>query len=151
MATTTAALSGAYGKIEIQTGGVGAFVDISGSAQSVDTTTAKRMYGKAYPLDSDTPKNTYGKQEGSEMTVNVIYTEVVSEGYQVALTSFETAGGGLVAIRLTPGGSVASSDTYTTAIGRIISVDYPGFDGSKGDPIMCSFTLAVEVITHALS
>jgi hypothetical protein len=148
---TTGAMSGAYGKIEIQTGGSGAFVDISGSAQSVDVTTVKRLYGKAYPLDIDYPKNTYGKTDGAEMTVNVIYTEVVAEGYQVALTSFETAGGGLVAIKLTPGGTVALSDTYTTAIGRIISIDYPGFDGSKGDPIMCSFTLAVETITHALS
>jgi hypothetical protein len=148
---TTGAMSGAFGKIEIQTGGSGAFVDISGSAQSVDITTVKRLYGKAYPLDIDYPKNTYGKTDGAEMTVNVIYTEVTTEGYQVALTSFEAAGGGLVAIKLTPGGTIASSDTYTTAIGRIISIDYPGFDGSKGDPIMCSFTLAVETITHALT
>lgn len=148
---TTGAMSGAYGKIEIQTGGSGAFVDISGSAQSVDTTTVKRSYGKAFPLDIDYPKLTYGKQEGSEMTVNVIYTEVTTEAYQKALTAFETAGGEQVAIKLTPGGTVALSDTYTTAIGRIISIDYPGFDGSKGDPIMCSFTLAVETITHALT
>lgn len=148
MATTTGAMSGSFGKIEIQLGGVGAFTDISGSAQSVETTTVKRMYGKAYPLDSDTPKNTYGKQEGSEMTVNVIYTEAVGEGYQKALTAFELAGGDLVAIKLTPGGSAVGADTYTTAIGRIISIDYPGFDGSKGDPIMCSFIVAAELITH---
>jgi hypothetical protein len=109
------------------------------------------LYGKAYPLDIDYPKNTYGKTDGAEMTVNVIYTEVSTEGYQRALTSFETAGGDLIALKLTPGGTVASSDTYTTAVGRVISIDYPGFDGSKGDPIMCSFTLAVETITHALS
>ena len=148
MATTTGALSGAYGKIEIQYNGSGGFIDISGSAQSVDTTTAKRMYGKAYPLDSDTPKNTYGKQEGSEMTVNVIYTEDATEGYQRALASFTVAGGEDIEIKLTPGGTTAGADVYTTAVGRIISIDYPGFDGSKGDPIMCSFTVAVEVITH---
>lgn len=146
---TTGAMSGAYGKIEIQTGGAGAFTDISGSAQSVDATTIKRTYGKAYPLDSDTPKLTFGKQEGAEMTINVIYTESTTEAYQKALTTFETAGGDLVAIKLTPGGSAVGADTYTTAIGRIISIDYPGFDGSKGDPIMCSFTLAAESITHA--
>ena len=146
---TTGAMSGSYGKIEIQTGGAGTFTDISGSAQSVDATTVKRMYGKAYPLDSDTPKLTFGKQEGAEMTVTVIYTEATGEGYQKALTTFETAGGDLVAIKLTPGGTTASADTYTTAIGRIISIDYPGFDGSKGDPIMCSFTVAAESITHA--
>lgn len=146
---TTGAMSGAYGKIEIQTGGAGAYTDISGSAQSVDATTVKRTYGKAFPLDSDTPKLTFGKQEGAELTVTVIYTETAGEGYQKALTTFETAGGDLVAIKLTPGGSTTGADTYTTAIGRIISVDYPGFDGSKGDPIMCSFTVAAESITHA--
>jgi len=147
---TTGAMSGAFGKIEIQIGGSGAYTDISGSAQSVDTTTVKRLYGKAYPLDIDYPKNTYGKTDGAEMTVNVIYTEATLEGYQKALTSFEAVGGDLVAIKLTPGGSTAGADTYTTSIGRIISIDYPGFDGSKGDPIMCSFTLAVETITHTV-
>lgn len=147
---TTGLMSGAYGKIEIQTGGAGAYTDISGSAQSIDTTTVKRSYGKAFPLDIDYPKFTYGKQEGSEVTVNVIYTEVTTEGYQKALASFETAGGDLVAIKFTPGGSTSGADLYTTAVGRIVSIDYPGFDGSKGDPIMCSFTLAVENITHTV-
>lgn len=147
---TTGAMSGAFGKIEIQVGGTGTFTDISGSSQSVDTATDKRMYGKAYPLDSDTPKYTYGKREGMEMTVNVLYTESTTEAYQRALTTFETVGGDSVAIKLTPGGSAAGADTYQTTVGKIISIDYPGFDGSKGDPIMCSFTIAVESITHTV-
>ena len=150
---TTGAMNGAFGKIEIRIpGGTGTWTDISGSAQSIDPGTMKRMYGKVYPLDSDSPKHTYGKQEGGlEVTINAIYTEVTTEAYQKALTAFETLGGDFLDVRFTPGGSVASSDTYTISLTKIVNIDYPKFDGSKADPIMASFTVAAETIAHAAS
>lgn len=147
---TTGQMAGAFGKIEIRTpAGTGSYSDISGSSQSVDQATITRMNGKAYPLDIDYPLITYGKQEGAEVTFNVIYTESNTEAYQIALGTFEAAGGNTVDVKYTPGGSTAGADTYAVT-GKIISIDYPAFDGAKGDPIMCSFTVASGTITHTV-
>lgn len=149
---TTGAMSGSFGKIEIRVpGGTGTWIDISGSAQSIDPGSIKRMYGKTYPLDADHPKLTFGKTEGGETTITAIYTEVTTEAYQRALTSFEVVGGDFIDVRFTPGGSVASSDTYTINLTKVIDLDYPPFDGSKAEPIMASFTVAAETIVHAVS
>lgn len=147
---TTGQMSGAYGKLEIRTpAGTGAYSDISGSSQSVDKATVTRKSGKAYPLDADYPIMTYGKQEGAEATFTVIYSEAAAEAYQVALTAFETAQGNTVDVKYTPGGSTAGADTYAIT-GKITKIDYPAFDGSKAEPIMCSFTVSGSNIVHTV-
>lgn len=147
---TTGQMSGAYGKLEIRTpAGTGSYSDISGSSQSVEKITISRKSGKAYPLDIDYPIPTFGKQEGAEATFTVIYTEAVAEAYQVALTTFETAQGNTVDVKYTPGGSTAGADTYAIT-GKITKIDYPSFDGSKADPIMCSFTVTGSTIVHTV-
>jgi hypothetical protein len=147
---TTGAMSGAFGKIEIRTpAGTGSFTDISGSSQSVEADSISRKKGEAYPLDSDHPLLVFGKTEGAEVTVNVIYTDVTSEAYQVALGTFGTVGGATIEIKWTPGGSTAGADSYTIS-GRITEIDYPSFDGSSGDPIMCNFVISGSTIVHAV-
>jgi len=147
---TTGQMSGAFGKIEIRTpSGTGSFTDISGSSQAVEVATVTRKSGMAFPLDSDTPAVTYGKQEGAEVTFMVIYTDVVAEAYQTALTTFEAAGGATLDVKWTPGGSTAGADTYTIT-GRITSIDYPGFNGDSGDPIMCNFTVTGSHVVHTV-
>jgi hypothetical protein len=147
---TTGQMSGAYGKLEIRSpSGTGSWSDISGSSQAVEQATVTRKSGKAYPLDQDYPSMTYGKQDGAEATFMVIYTESTTEAYQVALSAFEASTGTLVDVKFTPGGSTAGADTYTVT-GKIISIDYPGFNGDSGDPIMCSFTVASGTITHTV-
>ena len=147
---TTGQMSGAFGKIEIRTpAGTGTYSDISGSSQAVEVATITRTNGKAYPLDSDYPILTFGKQEGAEVTFMVIYTEAVAEAYQTALTSFEASGGNTVDVKWTPGGATAGADTYTIT-GKIISIDYPAFNGDSGDTIMCNFVVAGSTIVHTV-
>lgn len=147
---TTGQMSGAFGKLEIRTpAGTGSYSDISGSSQAVEVATVTRKHGNAFPLDVDYPIKTYGKQEGVEVTFMVIYTEAVAEAYQVALGTFETAQGATVDVKWTPGGSTAGADTYAIT-GKIVSIDYPGFNGDSGDPIMCNFVVAGSSVTHTV-
>ena len=148
MAQTTGAMSGAAATISYQSGGSGAFTDISGSSQSVDVVTLTKVTGEAYTFDGSYAVLTVGKNEPSEVVVNVLYTESTTEGYQVMLTAFEN--GTTIALKWVPNGTTAGADTYTTSAGQIIAVDLPAIDASSAGPIMCSFTLRCASITHTV-
>ena len=148
MAQTTGAMSGAAATISYQSGGTGTYTDISGSSQSVDVVTLTKMTGEAYTFDGSYAVLTVGKNEPSEVVVNVLYTESVTEGYQVMLTAFEV--GTLISLKWMPNGATAGADTYTTSAGQITAIDLPAVDASSAGPVMCSFTLRCASITHTV-
>ena len=147
MAQTTTALSGAAGTLSVRINNTGAFTDISGSSQSVETVTLTRITGEAYTLEGNYALLTFGKTEPSEVKVNIIYTDTAGEGYQTLLTAWEQDH--LVEVKWIPGGAIAGSDTYTTSAGKITAADLPSMDASSAGPIMCTFTVRVASITHA--
>lgn len=146
MAQTTGAVTGAAASVSVKIN-AGAYVDISGSSQSIDAVTATRTTGEAYTFDTDYAITTVGKQEPVEVTVNVIYTEVSAEAFlsvQAAYASNYT-----VQVKWLPKGSASGADQYETAAdSRITSITYPPVDASSAGPIICSFTVRSSTLTY---
>ena len=145
MAQTTTAVNGAAATVSIYSGA--AYVDISGTSQSVDVVTATVTTGEAYTFDGNYAITTIGKYEPVEVTVNIIYTETTNEGFQLARAIFE--GRTATQIKWLPLGSASGADQYETkTVGYITSFDYPGPDASSAGPLMVSFTVRAPGITY---
>lgn len=146
MAQTTGAVTGAAGSISIKVN-AGAYVDISGSSQSVDAPSVTRTTGEAYTLDTDYAITTVGKREPVEVTVNVIYTEVAGEAFLTLETAF--VANQTVQLKWLPKGSASGADQYETASdSRITSFQYAGVDGSSAGPLMVQFVVRSSIITY---
>jgi hypothetical protein len=86
MAQTTVAVTGAAATVSIYSSG--AYVDISGSSQSVDVATAKVVTGDAYTFDGNYAITTIGKYEPVEVKVNILFTEAATEAFILLNTLF---------------------------------------------------------------
>lgn len=146
MAQTTGAVTGAASTISAKVN-AGAYVDISGSTQSIDAPTSTRITGEAYTLEGDIALTTVGKREPVDVTVNVIYTEVAAEAFltlQDAFVNNQTC-----QLKWLPKGSASGADQYETASdSRITSLQYAPIDASGAGPIMCSFVVRGSGITY---
>lgn len=146
MAQTTGAVTGAAASISIKVN-AGAYVDISGSSQSVDAVTVSRTTGEAYTLDGDIAITTVGKREPAEVTVNIVYSETAAEAWLTVQDAF--ANNHTAQLKWLPKGSASGADQYETATdSRITSINYPPVDASSAGPIMCSFTIRTASITY---
>ena len=145
MPQTTAAVTGAAATVSLYVSA--AYVDISGSSQSIDAVTATVVTGEAYTFDGNYAITTLGKFEPIEVTVNILYTETAGEAWMSARTLFE--GRTSTKLKWLPLGAASGADTYETGTGYITSIDYPPVDASSAGPIMVSFTLRVPSITYS--
>jgi len=145
MAQTTKAMNGSAFSLSMQTGGTGAYTDISGSSQSIEMPELERFTGEAYTPDSDTGIVVFGKQKPFDVVVNVIYTEDVAESWSLLNAAFIAKT--LVSIKWQPAGSTAGNDAYTTNAARIYKMQLPNGDAATSDVIVCSFTLKCTSIT----
>jgi len=137
MAQTTGAITGATAKIEINVNSTG-YVDISGCSQSIDAVEMTRLNGSAHTMEGDYAVLTFGKQPPTEITVNVLYTEVSTEGFMKAVSALKNNQS--VVLRWYPAGSLGKY-FLTPAGAKISSVSLPGNDASSGEPLMVSFTV----------
>jgi len=145
MAQTTAAVNGAAATVWIYSSG--AYVDISGSSQSVDAVTSTVTTGEAYTFDGNYAITTVGKYEPIEATVNIVYTETAAEAWQLVRALFE--GRTATQLKWLPLGSASGADQYETkTVGYITSIDYPPVDASSAGPVMVSFTVRAPGITY---
>jgi hypothetical protein len=146
MAQTTKAMSGAAFTIAIQTGGAGAYTDVSGSSQSIDMPELERLTGEAYTPDADTPIVVFGKQKSFDLKVNVVYTEETAEAYNTLYTAYST--NQLVSLKWVPAGTAVGADSWTTDVTQIYKAQLPNGDASNSDVIVCSFTLKCKSVTR---
>jgi hypothetical protein len=145
MAQTTGAVNGAAATISIYSSS--AYVDISGSSQSVDVVNATVTTGEAYTFDGNYAITTVGKYEPVEVTVNIVYSETASEAFQLARAIFEARTA--TQIKWLPLGAASGADQYETkTVGYITAFDYPPIDASSAGPIMVSFTVRAPGITY---
>lgn len=145
MAQTTTAVTGAAATVSIYSSG--AYVDISGSSQSVDAVTATVTTGEAYTFDGNYAITTVGKYEPVEVTVNILYTETAAEAWQLVRTLFEARTA--TQVKWLPLGAASGADQYETkTVGYITSIDYPPVDASSAGPVMVSFTVRAPGITY---
>jgi hypothetical protein len=145
MAQTTGAYTGAASTVSIYVSA--AYVDISGSSQSIDVTTATVVTGEAYTFDGNFALTTVGKYEPVEVKVNILYTETAAEAFQSVRALFE--GRTATQLKWLPGGAASGSDQYETkTIGYITALDYPPIDSTSAGPIMVSFTVRAPGILY---
>ena len=147
MAQTTAAINGVVSTVSIKIA-AGSYVDISGATQSVDAATATIMNSDTYTLDGSAPFILLGKVEPVDVTVNILYTEVLTtEPFMLVSAAF--AAKSAVQIKWLPKGTGATNNTTeTNATGYITSIDYPAIDATSADAIMASFTVRCPGITY---
>jgi hypothetical protein len=145
MAQTTGAYTGAAATVSIYVSS--AYVDISGSSQSIETTTATVVTGEAYTFDGNYALTTVGKYEPVEVKVNIIYTETAAEAFQSVRALFEARTA--TQLKWLPGGTASGSDQYETkTIGYITAFDYPPIDAASAGPLMVSFTVRAPGILY---
>lgn len=149
MTQTIGALPSAVGKLEIGTDGV-VWVDISGSAMSLDAPEQARMSGEAYTLDGDIAIITGGKREPMELAFSIVYSEVANEAWDEAQDIFETVGGGDVYVRWSPGGGDVGDWQFTSDRGVLTGLTYPGTNAGEGGPIMTGFKVKTAQVTQAV-
>jgi hypothetical protein len=145
MAQTTGAVTGAAATVSIYVSA--AYVDISGSSQSIDVTTATVVTGEAYTFDGNFALTTVGKYEPVEVKVNIIYTETAAEAFQSVRALFEARTA--TQLKWLPLGAASGADQYETkTTGFITALDYPPIDASSAGPLMVSFTVRAPGITY---
>jgi len=145
MPQTTGAVSGAAATVSIYVSA--AYVDISGSSQSIDVVTASVVTGDAYTFDGNFALTTIGKYEPVEVTVNILYTETAAEAFQSVRALFEARTA--TQLKWLPLGAASGADQYETkTVGYITSLDYPPIDASSAGPVMVSFTVRAPGITY---
>lgn len=147
MAQTTAAVNGVASQVFIKVA-AGSYVDMSGATQSVDAATATVMNSDTYTFDGDNALILLGKYEPVDVTVNILYTEVLTtEPFMVAQAAF--AAKDAVRIKWLPKGAAVGANTIeTAATGFITSIDFPAIDASSADAVMVSFTVRCPGITY---
>ena len=145
MAQTTGAVSGAAATVSIYV--TSAYVDISGSSQSIEAVTASVVTGDSYTFDGNFGIITVGKYEPVEVTVNILYTETAAEAFQSVRALFEARTA--TQLKWLPLGAASGADQYETkTVGYIVSMDYPPIDASSAGPVMVSFTIRAPGITY---
>jgi hypothetical protein len=145
MAQTTGGITGAAATVSIYV--ASAYVDISGSSQSIDVTTATVVTGEAYTFDGNYALTTVGKYEPVEVKVNIIYTETAAEAFQSVRALFEARTA--TQLKWLPAGATSGADQYETkTIGYITALDYPPIDSTSAGPIMVSFTVRAPGILY---
>ena len=142
---TTTSITGAAATVSVLVSA--AYVDISGSSQSVDVVTAKVVTGDAYTFTGSYAITTIGKYSPVEVKVNILYTETATEAFVYVKTLFEA--GTATQVQWKPLGSASGADAIETkATGYITSLNYPPIDASSAGPIMVSFTVRAPGITY---
>jgi hypothetical protein len=106
------------------------------------------MNSDTYTLDGAGAIILLGKYEPVDVTVNILYTEVVTtEPFMVAQGAF--AAKSAVQIKWLPKGAASGANSIeTAATGYITSIDYPAVDASSADALMVSFTVRCPAITY---
>lgn len=147
MAQTVDYLSLTDGDIEVAAASSGTWVNISGSANSIDAPEQPRMVADDYTLDGDTAVITTGKREPMDIVVNALYTEHATETWETIRPWFQT--GARVDLRWSPKGIGAVTRNVFTALNvPITSLVYPGLNASEANPARLTFTVRAPFVAQ---
>lgn len=151
MAQNTGGMSGKAGKVEYSLD-ASTWVDISGSANTVNVTGGERMTGDAFTGAEDTALIFTGKRQPYVIEMRGIYSETTgTPQFFEALDTVYKSGAG-TAFRWSPAGYDATNEKrYTTAtnssgsaaaaVVAIVNLERPSIDFGSGEAIMVTLTL----------
>lgn len=146
MPQVTGSMSWANAKVEYSVNGT-VWNDISGAENSVKVDGGARQVGEAYTNLGDTAIITQGKREPVDVEVNVLYTDSLSEPFELFRALYEA--GTLVAVRWSPKGGSTGQRQYATDLCPISEFAYPQGEAGSADPLMTAFKLHSPKVTDA--
>jgi len=149
MAQTTGAMTGAMGKIEVTTDEI-TWYDISGSSQSIDAVEFTRTNGSTHTFDGDYALVTFGKQPATEITVNILYTEVAGEAFLRAVSALKNKSAFNLRWQAKDAGATTYYRFFTVGTSGVSTVSLPGNDATSGEPLVVSFTVIAGGIDYEL-
>ena len=122
------------------------WVDISGQGASVAVSGGERATGEQNTMDGDTPIVKSGKRSSLDLTCRFVYSETAGEAFEVLRVQYETEKGPIYVqySPVEPGGF-----WFTTGLGIMTSLLYPGGDAGSGDVVMSEFVTKCASITKA--
>jgi len=139
---TSEAVALGCGKLEIDVGCNGVWVDISGSSTSLDPISQDRMTGETYTLDGMRPIIRGGKKQPFEAVVTIVYTEVAGEAWETIEDAWDAATcDPMVCLRWSPKGGAVGEKQYRIPNGILTQITFPNMDASAGGPIAAGFVV----------
>jgi len=146
MAQTLTAMAAVDATVEVSVDGT-TWIDISGSANTVEPGSQTRMTGVAYVFEGDLGIVTSGKREPMEITVSALYTETAGETFETIRANFEAHT--RIYFRYSPKGKGgAGRAVYTASNNGIVAgpvivseFDWPESAADNADPVASSFTI----------
>ena len=147
MAQTTGGMSWENAKIEWATDAAFAYVtDISGSTNKVTTSGGEITTATAFTHGTLTPLVAYGAAGLMTIEVGVLYTEVATEAFRLAIDAYKNKTS--IWLRITPNG-VSGTRRFTSSIGRIMAPPVVSGEAGKPDFVLSSFKLTCSALTEA--
>jgi len=120
------------------------WTDLGGFGASVATTGGDRATGEQNTFDGDTPIVKPGKRASLDVTCRYVYTEEVSDPFEVLRAIYETAGGQCY-FQYSP----KDGFWYKTGAGILRQFEYPGGDVASGEVIMGQFVVKCASLSKA--
>ena len=124
------------------------WTDISGESNTIDAGEQSRMSGETYTFDGDTAIITTGKREPVEVTLNIVYTEVVDSPYDELDTAFKA--NTKLHVRWFPKGFVVGNYQFSMSPAWLTALTEPGMDAGSPDPLMVAFTIKAPEATRGV-
>ena len=156
MAQTTDALAAVDADVEISVNGT-TWINVSGSANTVEPGSQARMTGDAYTFDGDVAIVAKGKREPLDVSVSALYTEVAGETFETVRANFEA--GTRVFFRYSPKGVgatgravyTASNDGITAGAVILSELDWPEAAADSADPVAVAFTVRCPALVRTVT
>jgi len=150
MAQTTGAITGATGKIEMSVDNGSTYIDISGSASSIDGIDFSRVTGSQTTFAGEYRIITAGKQLPTTITINALYTEVNQESAKLAVSGLKNKQPIKLRWQYADVGATTYYRWFNIGTGRVGVVTLPESNAENGEPIMVSFTVEVGGVDYEL-
>jgi hypothetical protein len=139
---TSGAVPQGCGKLEVDVGCNGVWVNLSGSSTALDPITQSRLTGEAYTLEGLYAIVEGGKLQAFDAVVTIVYTEVAAEAWDTIEAAWDTVSCNTrVCLRYSPGGGNVGDEQYRIPNGILSAIVYPNLNAAAGGPIMAGFTI----------
>ena len=149
MPQTTDSIWGGAAYVGISANG-SVWTEIGSHAMKVTPEGGDRRVGEAYVFDSEDAITKVGKKNPRDTRVDLVYTEIAADAFEVVRAQFEAAGGGNLYVRWSPNGGAIGDAGYTTDLGYVSDLRYPEVDSEADGPVLTYFVIHHSSLTRSI-
>lgn len=120
------------------------WTDVSGHGASVAPSEGERFVAEENTFDGDTPIVEGGKRKSTKLTVRYVYTEEITDPFEVIRTQHETAKGPIY-VQYSP----KNGYWFKTGLSVLVKPGYPGGEAKSDKIIMSEFVVVCAALTKA--